>query len=140
MDARTYIDWIGPALVRHKMNDILRQDGSVGVKVPEAITADESVWKVTLNHAEKYTELADDSGSEDKMNLEKAIDEWTPIQHDESSETTEVEQRLSFQYAYQEAAQARAKQSVTEIKRQSELKDEYSDEQMIQQLQKPIYK
>ena len=140
MDARTYLDWIGPALVRHHMNNCLRIEQELPKTIPYEIVHDESTWKVNIIHAEQLTDLAETLKSKDKFNLEKGIASWTPLPLNDPSLDKQVDQRLSFRYKYEEAVHARAKQSVTEIKRHSELRDEYSDEQMIQQFQTSVYK
>src|SRR5699024_3838730 len=51
-----------------------------------------------------------------------------------------VRNRLSYHYPYEVATHTRAKQSVTEIKRQQELKDVYSDERFVHKQNKPLTK
>ena len=63
--------------------------------------------------------------------LKKHIQNWQPLELLEGELVTSVQERLSFQYPHKEATKARAKQSVTEIKRQYEVGDAYSDRQLV---------
>src|SRR5699024_9729639 len=101
MDARTYLDWIGPALVRHHMNDCLRMEEGLPKTIPHEIVHDESLWKISMIHAEQLTDLANALSSTDKLNLEKAIASWTPLTLNDSSLDKQVDNRLSFRYNYQ---------------------------------------
>lgn len=72
--------------------------------------------------------------------LRRKVQDWQPIDVDDHELDAFVDSRLSYQYPYQEAAYSRAKQSVTEIKRQREIKDEYSATQLVQPFKTPIIK
>src|SRR5699024_8196554 len=52
----------------------------------------------------------------------------------------DVEDKLTFTYAHEEAAMHRAKQSVSEIKRRQETADMYSDQRLLQPFRAPLVK
>ncbi len=137
-DARSYLDWVGPALLRHKDNGRLRTE-EIGVDVLGDIYNDPSKWKVSIIHGSDLTNLEETSVTGD-LNLQKSIENWQPVAVQEEDLEKVVDHRLSFQYPFAEAAKSRAKQSVTEIKRQRELKDDYSADQLVQSFQAPIVK
>jgi ATP-dependent helicase/nuclease subunit A len=137
-DARSYLDWVGPALLRHNDNDRLRTE-EIGVDVLSDIYNDPSKWKVSIIHGSDLTNLEETSVTGD-LNLQKSIENWQPVAVQEEDLEKVVDHRLSFQYPFAEAAKSRAKQSVTEIKRQRELKDDYSADQLVQSFQAPIVK
>ncbi|TMN23059.1 helicase-exonuclease AddAB subunit AddA [Lentibacillus cibarius] len=134
--AKSYLDWVGPALIRHQMNDALRTV-EVTDKVLEAIRLDPSKWKVTVVHGSSYINLEDDTEVTDSQLQEKVVN-WEPLEVEENAYTEAVANRLSYQYPYQQAAKARSKQTVTELKRQREQRDEYSGDAFIAKFQPPI--
>lgn len=129
IEAKSYLDWIGPALIRHEQNEMLR-DHDIEQTVPKEIRKDASKWKVSVIHASQLVHL-DKIQDETDQELKQAITHWTPLPLSDQALKLEVEKRLSYQYPYQEAVLARAKQTVTEIKRQRERVDDYSAQQLI---------
>ncbi|QKY68533.1 helicase-exonuclease AddAB subunit AddA [Lentibacillus sp. CBA3610] len=136
--SKTYLDWIGPALIRHQTNDALRTV-EVTDQVLEAIRIDPSEWNVSVVHGSSYTNLDETSLSE-ADELKESIVNWEALDIDDNAYHQAIDNRLSYSYPYQEAARSRAKQTVTEIKRQREIKDEYSGDQFVQTFQPPIVK
>ncbi|MFD1361015.1 helicase-exonuclease AddAB subunit AddA [Lentibacillus salinarum] len=136
--AKTYLDWIGPALIRHQTNDVLRTK-DVTDQVLEAIRIDPSDWNVSVVHGSSYTNL-DEASVKEADELKESIVNWESLDVDDNVYQLAVDNRLSYRYPYREAAQSRAKQTVTEIKRQREIKDEYSSDQLVQTFQPPIVK
>ncbi|KGX92637.1 ATP-dependent helicase [Pontibacillus halophilus JSM 076056 = DSM 19796] len=134
LEAKTYLDWVGPSLIRHEGAMDLRGDVNVEL-VPDAIYRDESKWKVSLVHGSVYTN-PDVVEEEESEALEYAIRNWEPLEEQELND--DVDRRLSFQYEHQDAVSHRAKQSVTELKRQRELQDENSGQSLIQNVKRPI--
>lgn len=137
-DSKSYLDWVGPALLRHRDNDVLRTE-NIGELVLDAIQTDPSRWKISIIHGSTLTNL-DDTTEETDRNLQETIENWEPIKVGDEALEKVVDDRLSFQYPFAQAARSRAKQSVTEIKRQRELKDDYSADQLVQSFQAPIVK
>ncbi len=136
LDAKSYLDWVGPALIRHQHAEELR--GSIEVTTSEDIYADASEWKVNIAHGSQFAVL-DESQEKRDEELRTAIEDWQPAE-DYAQGKDMVEKRLSFVYPHHKAAYSRAKQTVTEIKRQRETKDEYSSDQLLVPYQAPIQK
>ncbi|MRH44176.1 helicase-exonuclease AddAB subunit AddA [Aquibacillus halophilus] len=137
LEAKSYLDWVGPALVRHNQNDMLR-NVELNIQIPEPIRADDSKWNVQLIHGSEYSNL-DQHEQRQELDLQKTIQEWKPVDADKEL-NAKVEDRLSFVYPHSNASTYRAKQTVTEIKRQREVKDDYSDLELIQPFKAPISK
>jgi len=138
MESKTYLDWVGPALIRHQDAEELRTE-EIGDAVLEEIKIDPSKWDVSIIHASELTNL-DEARPEIDLHLKEKIVNWQPIDVEDNRFGKMVEERLSFQYPHSRATRTRAKQTVTEIKRQRELKDEYSDTQLTQSFKAPIIK
>ncbi|MDC3425591.1 helicase-exonuclease AddAB subunit AddA [Aquibacillus sp. 3ASR75-11] len=137
LESKSYLDWIGPALIRHHQNEVLRDEIKVSVRVPEEIQNDVSSWDVRLMHGSALTRQESPLGS-NKSNLEKAIRNWEPLLDLDPSLDEAVEKKLAYQYPHPNASTYRAKQSVTELKRQREWKDEYSGDQLLETYKAPI--
>ncbi|MUK90113.1 helicase-exonuclease AddAB subunit AddA [Ornithinibacillus sp. L9] len=138
IESKSYMDWVGPALIRHQETDILRTE-ELQDAVLEEIRIDPSRWDVSIIHGSDLTNL-DESIEETDKQLKERITNWQPIDVKDDSLDAYVEERLSYTYPYEEAAKSRVKQTVTEVKRQREVKDEYSAEQLITPFQAPIVK
>ncbi|KGP72122.1 helicase-exonuclease AddAB subunit AddA [Pontibacillus yanchengensis] len=136
LETKSYLDWVAPALIRHEQNEVLRGEASIN-RIPEDIFNDESNWRISLHHANEFVNPATVE-EQDHEALEKAVKEWKPFK-EESQLNDEVERRLNFQYPHQKAIHHRAKQSVTELKRQREARDEYSADTLLKSSsKKPI--
>ncbi|SHG74068.1 helicase-exonuclease AddAB subunit AddA [Ornithinibacillus halophilus] len=136
--SKSYLDWVGPALIRHQQSEILRTE-ELEDAVLDEIRVDPSEWDVTILHGSDLTNL-DESNMDDEKELREQIDAWKPLELEDKDLDSFVSDRLSFVYPYEEAARSRAKQTVTEIKRQREIKDEYSADQIVQPFKAPIVK
>ncbi|MFC3040656.1 helicase-exonuclease AddAB subunit AddA [Virgibacillus xinjiangensis] len=138
MSSKTYLDWVGPALIRHHHNEALRKE-NVRDAVLDDIQVDPSSWDVSVIHGSAFANLEDRSEEEAKE-LKEHLIEWKPVDADDEELQQMVEGRLSYQYPFREAASSRAKQTVTEVKRQREIADEYSSTQLVQEFRPPIVK
>ncbi|SFD37483.1 DNA helicase/exodeoxyribonuclease V, subunit A [Lentibacillus persicus] len=136
--SKTYLDWVGPALIRHQSNAPLRSM-EVSDQVLDAIQVDPSEWHVSVIHGSYYANL-DEEPSREAGELKENIVNWRELDLEDNVYHKAVDNRLSYVYPYHEAAHSRAKQTVTEIKRQREIKDEYSDDQLVQGFRQPIIK
>jgi ATP-dependent helicase/nuclease subunit A len=132
----SYLDWVGPALIRHHRTEALRLE-EVMDAVLEEIRVDPSEWDITILHGSELTNLEEES-LEEEFELQEKINQWQPIELEHAALSHFVDERLSYCYPYTEAAHSRAKQSVTEIKRQRQIKDEYSATQLVQSFKTPI--
>ncbi|ALX48677.1 helicase-exonuclease AddAB subunit AddA [Lentibacillus amyloliquefaciens] len=138
VSSKTYLDWIGPALIRHQSGETLRSM-ELSDQVLEAIRLDPSEWNVSVVHGSYYANL-DEELARESNELKENIVNWEALELDDNIYHQAVDNRLSYVYPYEEAAHSRAKQTVTEIKRQREIKDEYSDDQLVQTYRPPIIK
>ncbi|MDQ0162373.1 helicase-exonuclease AddAB subunit AddA [Aeribacillus alveayuensis] len=125
--AKCYMDWIGPAVIRHKDAQLLRDEN---VYVENEISNHPAAFHIELLHESSFKE------NEHKEEMEweekiKALHSRKPVLfHSEWNER--VQFQLNWKYPYEQAAKYRSKQSVSEIKRaQLIFKDEYSDEMML---------
>ena len=136
--ANSYIDWIGPALIRHQDCSELRTRGEVNILVPSEITNHPSSWNFSLLNAEeiKKQELTLEMEQDHFMEMVQKA-EPVPV---ESLFAEEIEDRLTWEYSYPSAAIHRSKQSVSEIKRSREIADEHSGTELVRHFKKTISK
>jgi ATP-dependent helicase/nuclease subunit A len=135
--ASGYIDWIGPAVIRHKDCESIR--GSQAILHPELdeeINCHPSRWKIATINAEEIISYAEekDEERESLMDLVAAGQAVNQI----SELADKVNEQLSWKYHFKEAANHRSKQSVTELKRNHETRDEESGTQIVRRFTKPI--
>ncbi|NRD78384.1 helicase-exonuclease AddAB subunit AddA [Bacillus sp. BRMEA1] len=134
--ANSYIDWIGPALIRHQDSKELRFSSGMNNIVPEEITCHPSTWKITMLRAEEVQKQSIAVELEEDHLLEMVQKgEEVPISTPFSNEITD---RLEWEYPFSQAATHRSKQSVSELKRQAERTDEQSGTDLIRQNKKAI--
>ncbi|MGP4041853.1 helicase-exonuclease AddAB subunit AddA [Gracilibacillus sp. D59] len=138
LESLSYLDWVGASLVRHQNGEILREDEQP-LTIPNEIAEDVSVWKVDRIHQSEYQTI-DESNREQIEALETAIHQWEGLALEDKSLEAKVASQLEYQYPYQDSIFYRAKQTVTEMKRQHEVKDSYSDQQIIEPFRAPIRK
>ncbi|WP_067729759.1 helicase-exonuclease AddAB subunit AddA [Oceanobacillus damuensis] len=138
MESKTYLDWVGPALIRHQETAGIRTE-EIGDAVLNEIKADPSRWEVSVIHASELTNL-EETTQEMDLNLKEKIMDWQPVNVKDNELQAFVDRRLSYNYPHEQAAKYRAKQTVTELKRQREIKDDYSDDQLVQSFKAPIIK
>ena len=110
-----YLDWLGPALLRHKDCGALRESAGVGSRFGDLLLEDPSLWKVRL--WDKSDVL---SGKSAKVQEESRFLRWLD-ELDTTGEAgeipDEIARRLSWEYPYQKTTRVPAKVSVTELKR-----------------------
>ena len=115
LKSMTYLDWIAPALMRHKACGGLRNILPVGSGFSGVLIDDPSTWRFEL--ADKRDVI---SGKRTEEEDETGFVKW--LESLETSDETkefsdEIERRLGWKYPYEKAANVQAKFSVTEIKR-----------------------
>ncbi|MBN8199063.1 helicase-exonuclease AddAB subunit AddA [Bacillus sp. NTK034] len=135
--ANSYLDWIGPSLVRHRDCEALRGEGQVHPLVPSEILEHPSCWNLTIIKSEEAAVLSEEA-NEGETDLLKLVYEGKPVPA-ESAYKDKVEEQLSWKYSFKQAAQARSKQSVSEVKRQREIfSEEDSGTELIRKINKPL--
>ncbi|WP_462408935.1 helicase-exonuclease AddAB subunit AddA [Neobacillus sp. Marseille-QA0830] len=135
--ATSYIDWIGPALIRHQDFKEVRGP-EVEREIPQDISTHPSSWKLSLVKAEEISKEEMVSESVDHTYL-GMVQKGQPVPVT-SIYADEVISRLSWQYPFLSSSTHRSKQSVSELKRQREVMDEQSGTDIIQRFRKPILK
>lgn len=139
LEARSYLDWVGPALIRHRDHNMFAEEERKDQPVIEEIYHDPSRWKVEVFHASELANLDESITTPDKR-LKTNIVNWKPLSLADDELSKLVDERLSFTYPYEIAVSSRAKQTVTEIKRQREIADEYSSQEFLRSMRAPITK
>lgn len=134
--AGSYLDWIGPALIRHQdCHRLLGEDIHPSSFVPDDLTQHSSRWKIEVLKP-KEINIEEDKEEADETWLEKIAEgKSVSIQ---SPFKEEIEERLSWKYPFHSASSHRSKQSVSEIKRQREMTDEASGTELLRRFKKPL--
>jgi ATP-dependent helicase/nuclease subunit A len=139
ISAGSYLDWLGPALIRHRDCANLLEEGQlINPLITEGINDHPSCWKINLMKAEELRndEETEEESQENYMDLvEKS--ERVPIQSDWAGL---IHEQLNWSYPYLNASKYRSKQSVSEMKRQRETGNEDSGNELLKKFQKPILK
>ncbi|HLR22134.1 MAG TPA: helicase-exonuclease AddAB subunit AddA [Pseudogracilibacillus sp.] len=131
--AKSFLDWVGPSLIRHQMNDVFRDDNNEYTIWQEAYQ-DPTSFKLALLPAETLLNITGEQESA-KTNWQQKLLAWDSSEMGDNGHYDTVDKILSFKYNYQKAAKTRAKESVTEIKRRQEVMDESSSRQFLKPFQ-----
>jgi ATP-dependent helicase/nuclease subunit A len=136
--AVSYLDWIGPALIRHQDCSLLSSQDANQTGIAKEITAHPSNWKISVRTAHEIQTLSISQEKEEDSLLEMVAKSKTV--NIESAYKDEIESRLNWEYSHLNAAKYRSKQSVSELKRQREIADDHSGTDLKQKFTKPILK
>jgi ATP-dependent helicase/nuclease subunit A len=134
--ATSFLDWIGPSLIRHRDFTSLGESNTSGLPISEEINLHPSAWKIVKMSAEdiKNQEISQLQEEDQFLRIVQETKE-VPVQ---STYSEEIHSRLSWKYSFKDASNHRSKQSVSEIKRQREISDEYSGKDLVKSLKKTI--
>lgn len=131
--AKNYLDWIGPALMRHKECQSLRAFAGISPDESEqlcGIRSDSSSWDINIWTGKDIlpgrSEGTADIMQNDLLDIENTSGEYADA----------VSKRLGWEYAYRRASILPSKMSVTELKRRFNAGSE--DEYAGMQLNTPI--
>nr|WP_263328380.1 helicase-exonuclease AddAB subunit AddA [Neobacillus sp. Marseille-Q6967] len=138
VSAGSYMDWIGPALIRHRDCHELRNPETNIQLVPEDISYHLSAWNVTILNSEEIKQQEIFQTEEEDQYLENVKNKRTVPIH--SPFADEIRLRLTWEYPFMNAATHRSKQTVTEMKRQREVADEHSGIELLSRFKKSISK
>ncbi|CAM3437779.1 helicase-exonuclease AddAB subunit AddA [Marinicrinis lubricantis] len=120
--ANSYMDWLGPVLIRHcevQGQIQSRSNGAMDLQ-SDKLLKDASQWKLYFVKAQQFAEAA--AAVERRTEtLTESLQKAAQLQHMGSSAEPQVKARLSWAYPYAQAGMLYAKTSVTEMKRLSEL-------------------
>ncbi|MDM5316856.1 helicase-exonuclease AddAB subunit AddA [Fictibacillus sp. b24] len=133
---KSYLDWIGRAVIRHKNADPLLSVLGTGERGRGEVYMDDTDWKITILPASEYEELE----MEEKQKQEELL---ANLENNEpvdsvSEHFTEIKRRLEWEYTHKLSTFTRSKQSVTEIKKQYQA-DEYSSTDLVKAAQQVIH-
>ena len=119
---RSYLDWVGPALIRHPAAAILRKLGGSEGTVSTVLHNDVSNWSVSVQQASELhsgTLLSTDSNedkAEERQSVLKALQKGEPVSIYGTEKSDEIASMLKWNYPYAAASGIPAKTSVTELK------------------------
>jgi ATP-dependent helicase/nuclease subunit A len=135
-NATAFLDWVGPALVRHRdCNDVL---GATAKQVPDEICNHPSSWKVVKYKADEVAAL-EEQNSEEELSLLDFVQKGIKVPVSTNAAGL-VREQLLWKYEHGEASVHRSKQSVSEIKRQQELFNHGSGTELQRSFAKPLFK
>ncbi|WP_282138124.1 helicase-exonuclease AddAB subunit AddA [Rossellomorea aquimaris] len=136
--ANSYLDWIGPSLMRHPSCGELSEDADLGGSgIDEEILKHPSCFHITTIYKTELGAEEDESLSEED-NWKEQVKTGGEVDI-ESIHKEEVLHRLSWKYPHLSATNLRSKQSVSELKRMVEIRDEASSIDILRRHQKPVY-
>ncbi|CAG7639370.1 ATP-dependent helicase/nuclease subunit A [Paenibacillus solanacearum] len=130
--ARCYLDWVGPALIRHPDGQPLREAGGLEYRSQPFLFGETSEWRVRVVQPDLFAGVTQAAVSFAPLDGDRwsALLRLEPVDGSVQTEH-EVWRRLSWNYAHPDATKVLSKTSVTELKRLSEhhrLMDMLSDE------------
>jgi ATP-dependent helicase/nuclease subunit A len=132
-----YLDWIGPALVRHRdFQIVLEESVHSAYPIPEEITGHPSCWSIVIQKA-NVAAMIDESEESNEESWLNQVENGEHVQV-ESPYKEVIQTRLSWKYPFIGATSHRSKQSVSEIKRQKEASDEASSTDLLRRFKKPL--
>lgn len=129
---RSYLDWVGPALIRHPAAAILRKLGGSEGTVSTVLHSDVSNWSISVQNASELNSGAflpsDDSEdkAEERQSVLKALQKGESVSVYGSVNSDEIARRLEWPYPFAAASGIPAKTSVTELKSLLSMQDQPS--------------
>jgi ATP-dependent helicase/nuclease subunit A len=129
---RSYLDWVGPALIRHPAAAILRKLGGSEGTVSTVLHSDVSNWSIRVQHASELNsgaflpaDNAEDK-AEERQTVLKALQKGESVSIYRTENSDEIARRLEWPYPYATASGIPAKTSVTELKALLSMQDQPS--------------
>jgi ATP-dependent helicase/nuclease subunit A len=120
--AKSYLDWVGPALLRHPRAKLWRDRAGLAYSPPTIFSEEPSQWNVTIVSPD---ELSPVSAEEPKAELHRqerleALKNRKPVSLDHEDWKAATEARLSWRYPFAPASGCFSKTTVSEMKRLNE--------------------
>ncbi len=115
--ARCYLDWIGPAIIRHPDAIGLRRRAGLPERTPAPMSGEPSRWNVSWMEQYAFAEAAAAAQEPAHSSTIEAIRHGEPVKTKESGFRDEIDRRLSWQYRHRQAETYLSKTSVSELKR-----------------------
>ncbi|WP_245640147.1 UvrD-helicase domain-containing protein [Paenibacillus dakarensis] len=135
---RSYLDWIGPAIIRHPSAAVLREAAGLEPLEHKALSTDSTSWIIRVNTSDSIAGTAlvqteegkDESDRTDKESALRKLDPVTDIGWNGEGSIQEMRQdiyhRLNWSYPYQAVSGISAKTSVSEMKKLLAMQDQPS--------------
>ncbi|MFJ7976046.1 helicase-exonuclease AddAB subunit AddA [Peribacillus sp. NPDC096379] len=135
-NARSYMDWIGPALIRHPSSTAFLESVGLTVNYDDNKLKHPSQWVIKTVQRERLQMQEDETVNE--------AESW--LEHVKNAEKIDLESefrdkimsQLAWVYPERDASVNRSKQSVSELKRQLEFRDEQSSTELLRKYERPI--
>ncbi|ULL17660.1 helicase-exonuclease AddAB subunit AddA [Paenibacillus sp. H1-7] len=122
--ARSYLDWLGPALIRHPDGHALREDAAAAYRRPEWLLDEPSRWEIRWVRPEAFTAMAEAAAvyevSAERMQSVLRLETVDGETGEGGPFESSVWNKLSWTYSNEQASTLLSKTSVTELKRMSE--------------------
>ncbi|MFC7371726.1 helicase-exonuclease AddAB subunit AddA [Fictibacillus iocasae] len=134
--AKSYLDWIGPSVLRHKNSVPLRDYLRSSSAGKGEVYIHETNWKVSILQAQEYEEM--EVQPEQEAELLTLVKSRQPVPVVADEEPTVLD-RLKWRYKHSASSTTRSKQSVTEIKKQHQTIDEYSSRDLVAAARQPMH-
>ncbi|MBY3621693.1 helicase-exonuclease AddAB subunit AddA [Acinetobacter sp. CUI P1] len=129
---RSYLDWVGPALIRHPAAAILRKLGGSEGTVSTVLHSDVSNWSISVQNASELNSGAflpsdnSEDKAEERQSVLKALQKGESVSVYGSVNSDEIAKRLEWPYPFAAASGIPAKTSVTELKSLLSMQDQPS--------------
>lgn len=137
-NAGSYLDWIGPSIIRHQnCEHIHSKQVKSSPLLPIEIAEHPSCWRMEVIEKEGLVSQAESNEVLDDDWIDK-IKEGKMV-NIQTEQNEEINERLSYQYPFFSSTISRSKQSVSELKRLYEIRDESASTELIQKSQKPVF-
>jgi ATP-dependent helicase/nuclease subunit A len=116
--AKCYLDWIVPAVIRHPHSRELRQRAGIDERTQPFFADEKSRWSVHIVQPELLAEMEEAAPASAPANSEwlAAVRRLEPVPGSRQWQD-EIQRRLSWRYPYPEAHAMFSKTSVSELKR-----------------------
>lgn len=133
--AENYLDWLGPAVIRHHQCTFLN-DTDRNNLIRNDIYFHPSLWNTFVINREYIVQMDmnEDHSNDELLKYVQQV-EKVPV---ESEYSSLIKQQLSWKYPFHISTNHRSKQSVSELKRRQEIRDENSGEDFIRTYKKPM--
>ncbi|MEC0171585.1 UvrD-helicase domain-containing protein [Paenibacillus graminis] len=119
---RSYLDWVGPALIRHPSAAVLRKLAGTNGPVSAVLHGDASNWSISALNAQELSSgsalAASGTGdqNEERQAVLESLRHGRSVPKRSAAREAEVTERLKWVYPYAAASGIPAKTSVTELK------------------------
>jgi len=133
LKGRSYLDWLGPALLRHKDCSALRHTAGINTEDTVVLHEDRSRWGIKIWCRSEILSDSSKGGREEKE-FSDLLAQLSGGEQD-SGIYDEIKRRLNWEYPYKASAKLPSKVSVTELKKRFavELAEDYLSEAVYTQ-------